>query len=251
MENDAELDPWASMGNMGTSNTSGEVSAESAERAAKWESAMEDAPEFNEGVADASAIINYGINAAAREVGVEKTVQAIKNFNINSCPENPIKGLFDALGIDTPAEFKDFHEEQTASRISENAFRNSDNHPATMNRSMAGAIEAIRDMKELIAEVETADPAYNELRQNAHTFGKGIFEYAVFGLKAPGLVELFQSLEQMRSKKEEKAEEEKTTDTFEPEEEKKVDNTIDFEHRDIFDELNDEEKKDDIFKNAA
>lgn len=248
MENSGEIDPWANMGNMGSGNVSGETSAESLERAEKWENAMSDAPEFNEGLADASAIINYGINAAAREIGVEQTVQAIKHLNINSCPENPIKGIFDALGIDTPAEFQDYHDEQAASRVSENSFRSGNNHPTTMNRSMAGAVEAIRAMKELISEVEGADPAYEDLRQNARALGKGIFETAVFGMKTPGLVELFGTLEQMRSSSNEiKADTE--AEVFD--EKDGDENIIDFEHRDIFDELSDQEKKDDIFKNAA
>ena len=73
-------------------------------------------------------------------------------------------------------------------------YENSEVAPATKNRSLEGAFKAIEDMKELIAEVEGADPRYEQLRQEARAAGKGYFEYAVGSSTNRGLTDLFNTL---------------------------------------------------------
>ena len=227
MENNAEIDPWAKMGNV-AGNKSGEVSQEGLAREAEWNNAMTDAPEFSDNqfgeatpatpesssevateqsadksperddnIADASAIINYGLNAAARERGVEATIQAINNFVPNGNGD-PIKQLFVELGIDTGTEVKDLIEESRAAKPNENTFRNENvNAPSTMNRSQEGALNAIKEVKELVAEVQTS-PAYANLRAEAKKAGKGYFEYAVSKSGVRDLTVLFGSLSQFK-----------------------------------------------------
>ena len=227
MENNAEIDPWAKMGNV-AGNQSGEVNQEGLAREAEWNNVMNDAPEFSgnqfgettpptpespyeptteqsidnqlerdDNIADASAIINYGLNAAAREKGVEPTIQAINNFVPNG-NENPIKQLLGELGINTGAEIKDLVEESHATKPDENAFRNENiNAPNTMNKSQEGALNAIKEVKELVAEVQTS-PAYANLRAEAMHAGKGIFEYAVSKSGVRDLTILFSSLSQFK-----------------------------------------------------
>ena len=77
--------------------------------------------EYNQGIADAAAIINYGLNAAARERDVESVVQGIKKFVVTGS-NDVIGDLFRFLGIDTPAEMKELREEARATRTSEEAF---------------------------------------------------------------------------------------------------------------------------------
>ena len=87
-------------------------------------------------------------------------------------------------------------------------------------------------MKELIMEVEGADPRYEELRAGARAAGKGYFEYAVSSYGTRGLTELFQALSAQKEKaetEEEKPKEEeedlfgvkKTEETEETEEAEK------------------------------
>ena len=101
--NQAERDPWADMGNMSNSNP-GELSEAAKENAEKWENAMSsDVPEYagpfnpaeaenepgrDESISDASAIINYGLNAASKQIGVEKTMETI-NFFVPNGEEDP------------------------------------------------------------------------------------------------------------------------------------------------------------------
>ena len=156
----------------------------------------------NEGLIDAAAIINYGLNAAAREYGVEMVVQKIKSFDATGS-EDPIRDLFLYLGIDTPAEFKDVKMEKEAARPKEADFyENSPVAPATKKRSTEGAFQAIKDMKELIQEVEGADPRYEQLREEAKTAGKGYFEYAVGSRVNKGLTDLFNTLAETPSSEE-------------------------------------------------
>ena len=209
---------------------SGELSGEQAERAEMWESAMStDVPEFageqfgvanesNEyygetvadgedeeaydaGIADAAAIINYGLNAATRELGVETVVQKIKSFDAGNSVD-PIGDLNKHLGIVSREEKKELHEENMALKENEALFREGANAP-TQDKSREGAFKAIEDMKELIAEVEGADPKYDELRAGARAAGKGYFEYAVNNLGVRGLTELFDVLSAQRKKDEE------------------------------------------------
>ncbi len=162
--------------------------------------------EYDAGISDAAALINYGLDAAAREMGVEVVVQKIKGFD-PSGSEDPIGDFFRCLGIDSPVERKDLHEESMANKPNEAEFRDGANAPS-LKRSYEGAFKAIADMKELIAEVEGADPRYDELRAGAKAAGKGYFEYAVSNYGKRGLTELFSVLSQQG----EKAEEEKNED---------------------------------------
>ena len=148
----------------------------------------------NKGLIDAAAIINYGLNAAAREYGVETVVQKIKSFDASGS-ENPIRDLFLYLGVDTPAEFKDVQLEREAVKFKEADFySNSEVAPMTKKRSPEGAFKAIKDMKELITEVEGADPRFAGLRAEARATGKGYFEYAVGSKVNRDLTDLFGAL---------------------------------------------------------
>lgn len=200
------------------SNFNSEPSAESLARAEEWETAMgqDDVPAFagetfigevpevaeetpdtlsedqnNQGLTDAAAIVNYGLNAAAKQYGVETVVQKIKSFNASGS-DNPIRDLFLYLGVDTPSEFQDVALEGEAARAKEADFyENSPASPTSKNRSAEGAFKAIEDMKELISEVEGADPRYAELRAGAKASGKGYFEYAVGSSTNRDLTDLF------------------------------------------------------------
>ena len=173
--------------------------------------------EYDKGIADAAALINYGLNAAARELGVETVVQKIKGFDASG-RENPIADLFDCLGIDTPEEVKAVNNEGDAAKASEQEFRSGVNNPG-VNNSHEGAFKALDDMKELIGEVEGADPRYEELRVNARAAGKGYFEYAVSEFGTRGLTELFSVLAQQREKADEKENEKKYDNTEDDKEE--------------------------------
>lgn len=185
--------------------------------------------EYDKGISDAAALINYGLDAAAREKGVEFVVQTIKGFDASG-REDPIKDLFLALGIDTPTDEKEVQNESLASKGNVNEFREGVNQPS-QKRSIEGAFAALDDMKELILEVEGADPRYNELRAGALAAGKGYFEYAVSSFGTQGLTELFRVLAQQREKSEAEAEE--------PEEEVKEDIEMAVE--------GEEEQKDELF----
>ena len=178
----------------GTANTENQFYGES-------NTEEQETTERNEGLSDAAAIINYGLDAVARQVGVEATVQGIKSFDVSNS-DNPVRDLYVHLGINTVEELKDTRDESDASKYARESFRNEYNMPKTQQKSREGAVKAIQDMKELIAEVEDADPRYQELRNNARAAGKGYFEYAVkdFGLR--GLTDLFGVLAEQRKEKE-------------------------------------------------
>lgn len=166
--------------------------------------ASEDGEEFNETISNAASIINYGLDAASRELGVEQVVQRINDFDPSES-SNPIGDLYLHLGVDTAEERKNVRDEAVAAAPAEAAFRDDVNAPATMNKTNEGAIKAIEDMKELVAEVEGADPRYEELRNNAKSAGMGYFEYAVKDYGVRGLTELFGVLSQQKKKAEEEA----------------------------------------------
>ena len=222
MDNNTNVDPWANMGNMAPGSQAGEARPEDLARAAEWEKSMTDAPEFNggqpfgtetaadttaeqgleienrdESIADASAILNYGLNAAAREKGVEAVVQAINNF-IPDGKSDPIRQILTELGVENVVEMNTIADESRAIRPAENTFRSeSVNAPTTLNRSESGALNAIQQMKELIAEVQTA-PEYTELRNDALKYGKGVFEYAVNKYGTRDLTVLFKELSTLK-----------------------------------------------------
>jgi len=229
--NTYEKDPWANM-NVAPGMKTGEVSQEGLAREAQWNNIMSDAPEFSgdpvfggpkaeaptetpaaeaptaeqsperdENIADATAIINYGLNAAAREKGVEPVIQTINNFVPNE-DGDPIKQLFIELGVDTKEELTDVKEESRAAKPSENAFRNeSVNAPIIINKSANGALSAIAEVKNLVAEVETS-PDYADLRAEAMSNGKGIFEYAVSKYNVRDLTVLFNALSERKKQRE-------------------------------------------------
>ena len=161
----------------------------------------EESTNYDDGLAGAAAIINYGLDAAAREIGVERTVQLIKNFDLASS-EDPIKDLYEYLGIDTTDERQSVMLEAKATKPQIAGFYEESDMPATLQRSKEGAIKAITDMKELISEVESADPRYAELRAKAHSAGKGYFEYAVKDFGTRGLTELFSVLMEQKEAQE-------------------------------------------------
>lgn len=162
--------------------------------------------EFDQGITDAAALINYGLDAAARELGIETVVQKIKGFDASG-RENPIRDLFEYLGVDTPEEVKAVEGEGDAAAVKEQTFREGVNAPS-QRRTVEGAFKALDDMKELISEVEGADPRYEDLRAGAQAAGKGYFEFAVMNFGTRGLTELFQVLAEQREMAEEKEEEE-------------------------------------------
>ena len=231
MDNNAsEKDPWANLGNMGSGNKSGEVSAEGLAREKAWNDAMRDAPEFagnttpfytqietfpevaspesndaaqepgeerDESISGAADIIKYGLNAAAKEYGVEVVIQTINNFVPNG-QENPIRQLFRQLGVDSKTEVNDVREEARAAQPRLNEFITEDiNAPTTLNKSNSGAMNAIKEVKELVAEVQTS-PDYALLRAEAMKFGKGVFEYAVYKYNVRDLTVLFDALSEYK-----------------------------------------------------
>ena len=181
--------------------------------------ASEDGEEFNEDISNAANIINYGLNAASRELSVEQVVQRINDFDPTGSGD-PIGDLYEHLGITTAEDRKDVKEEAAVAAPAETEFRESVNAPATMNKSVEGAFKAIADMKALVADVEGADPRYEELRSKARLAGMGYFEYAVKDFGVQGLVELFQVLSEQKKKAEEEEEKEGVKEEEMREEEK-------------------------------
>lgn len=153
----------------------------------------ENETDYNESVADAASLINYGLDAVAREKGVEAVVQGIKSFDASGS-DNPLKDLFDHLGFNSTEEFKDLDDESDASKAQRARFQEECGAPKTQTKSREGMLKAIADMKELILEVESADPRYDNLREAAKAAQKGYFEYAVQEYGTRGLTELFSEL---------------------------------------------------------
>ena len=161
------------------------------------------ATEYNEGLADATAIINYGIDAAVREEGendaaaIQKVTNVLRDFDVSNS-ENPIRDLFRSLGVESREEMSEVRDEADASAPAELELRTQYSMPKTDERSREGAIAAIKSMKELIAEVEGASPIYEDLRQGARAAGMGVFEYAVKNSDTRSLTELFKVLAEQR-----------------------------------------------------
>lgn len=161
------------------------------------------ATEYNEGLADASAIINYGIDAAVREEGendaaaIQKVINVLRDFDVSNS-ENPIRDLFRSLGVESREEMSEVRDEADASAPAELELRTQYSMPKTDERSREGAIAAIESMKELIAEVEGASPIYEDLRQGARAAGMGVFEYAVKNSDTRSLTELFKVLAEQK-----------------------------------------------------
>ena len=155
---------------------------------------------YNESISNAAAIINYGLNAAAQKYGVENVVQKIKTLDVTNSV-NPIKDLYDQLGVDYREEKQDLAARADAMQPEEAEFRTeSEVRPYSDEKTLQGAFYAIEDMKKLIQDVESADPRYNDLRAGADAAGMGYFEYAVKGLEEPNLVKLFTVLSQQRER---------------------------------------------------
>ena len=203
--------------NFGTAHEGNDYYGESVDNSES--EADEPESDYNEGVASAASLINYGLDGVAREKGVEAVVQGIKSFDATGS-ENPLRDLYDHLGIDTKEGFKDVREESMASKAQRMRFRDEYNMPKTEKRSREGMLKAIADMKELIAEVESADPRYEELRTAAKAYGKGYFEYAVKNYGLRGLTELFSVLADQKEKKEKQEEESKESEQTELEQPK-------------------------------
>ncbi len=181
---------------------------------------------YDKGISDAAALINYGLNAAALKYGVEVVVQKIKNFDASGSSD-PIGDFFNYMGVDAPAERQNIVDQSAATTDRVSEFRDGVNNPS-QKKSTEGAFAAIDDMKELINEVEGADPRYEELRQGAKAAGKGYFDYAVSDYGVRDLTGLFKVLATQREKAEEK------------EEASTVENNNDYDNND--DELTVEEK---------
>jgi hypothetical protein len=204
-------------------------SATSAEKADAWSSAMSSAGEgpsyfgnttasqtdnapadadaannaadgYDKDIAEGAAILNYGLNGAAAQLGVGVVVEGIKNFNVSDS-ENPIPDLLNSLGIDTKPEFKELRENQAATRDNQNAFYDSENAPQTMHRSNEGARMAIKEMQELILAVEKDDEDYAELREEAKANNKNLFEQAIINYKVQDLASLFSALASIKQTK--------------------------------------------------
>lgn len=160
--------------------------------------------EYDSGIADAEALVNYGLNVAAQKYGVENVVQKIRGFSPNGS-KDPIQDFFEYMGIAMPENQNKMKETELANKTEGLESREGEKSPS-QKKSAEGAFKAIADMKELILEVEGADPRYKELREGAKQAGVGYFEYAVKDYGTRGLTELFQTLKEQREKDEEREE---------------------------------------------
>lgn len=184
--------------------------------------------EFDDGMANAASLINYGLNAAARELGVEQVVQRVKDFDTTGSA-NPIGDLYDHLGVNSKEEWKNLRDESDAAMAQEVGFRSEAGMPEATKKSYEGALSAINSMKGLIAEVEGANPKYEKIREGAKAAGMGYFEYAVKDYGVRGLTELFEVLSRQtgedgegKFRGGEELEDEKLTDGEEDSEDGKV-----------------------------
>lgn len=144
---------------------------------------------------EASRIVDL-LDAISREIEVETVIQRLKNFDASG-KEDPIRALYEHMGIDTSEEREQVEEEDEATKAKKQEFRAKMEMPL-QKRSVEGVMKAIADMKELITEVEGANPKYQKLRDEARAAGKGYFEYAVSKYGKRGLVELFEFLSEQR-----------------------------------------------------
>ena len=154
--------------------------------------------EYDDDISGAAALINYGVDAAARKYGVENVVQKLKGFDFSG-REDPIGDFFQYMEIENPAKNMVPTTENEKSKLAIGEFRENINAPS-QKKSVEGAFKAIEDMKELISEVEGANPAFEVIREKARREGKGYFEAAVSEYSSPGLTELFSVLAQQREK---------------------------------------------------
>ncbi len=201
-----------------------EVSSENLEKAKDWKNAMSgetgsEVPEFkgdkfgiakeennyygeavddevenkyDSDLAEASNILNFGLDSMARTIGVEATINLIKSFDLSGSTD-PIGDLMRNAGIDTEVEVNDLVDESEAN-ASKVAEARRDINTSSHSKSVEAARNAILEMKELISEVEGADPRYDTLRNGAKSAGMGYFEYAIKDNNTRGLAELFQVL---------------------------------------------------------
>ena len=167
---------------------------------------------YDKNLTDASAIIGYGFDAVARQNGVEAVAEKIKYFD-ESSSNNPVGDLYKEMDIDTPEEMKQISDESRATKDKREELIKENNMPEVKERNDENARQAIRDMKDVITEVENANPKYEELRQGALKAGKGEFDYAVEDQKTQGLTEAFSVL----SEQKERSNEEETPPEAPPE----------------------------------
>lgn len=200
-------------------------SSEAEARAAKWESSMnaDDVPtfsgedffsgnvdtpptneanddnEYDPSLSDAAALVSYGLDAAAMRIGVEATIQRIKSFDASNSTD-PIKDLYDYLGIGENPTREEVRDTAAAMKDDTDAMREEIGAPARAPKTAAAAFKAIEDMKELITEVEGADPVYASLRESAESSGKGYFEYAVGASEGRSLSDLLLALREQKDR---------------------------------------------------
>lgn len=74
--------------NFGTAHEGNDYYGESVDNSES--EADEPESDYNESVASAASLINYGLDAVAREKGVEAIVQGIKSFDVSGS-ENPLR----------------------------------------------------------------------------------------------------------------------------------------------------------------
>lgn len=182
-----------------------EVSQENIDRADEFASVMETAPEFagdnpeeyDDEIAGAASLINYGVNAAASEMGVGFVVDKICEFDPSGL-DNPIKGLYEHLGVDTQEEKEELRDERQGTKNREIGFAaDSPNAQPVKRQSREGAMQAIKDLKELVLSVKT-DPKYDSLRSEASAMGMNVFDYAVRGYEKQDFVTLMRVLAEQR-----------------------------------------------------
>lgn len=136
---------------------------------------------YDDGMEGAKSLTG-ALNDAVNKYGVELVIQKLKGFDASGSSD-PIGDLYTYMGIGTAYE-------------SERPVKTSASGESA--DAAASELTAIEDMKELINEVEGADPRYESLRQGAKASGKGYFEYAVSNFGVQGLPELFQVLEEQK-----------------------------------------------------
>lgn len=147
---------------------------------------------YDSDLAEASNILNFGLDSIARTFGIETTIKKIKEFDVSGRAD-PIGDLFLEFGIDTKVEADDLDDEDEANATKVNVARREVN-AVSQSKSVEAARRAIQEMKELISEIEGADPKYETLREGAKQAGMGYFEYAIKDYNTRGLTELFQVL---------------------------------------------------------
>lgn len=193
-----------------------EVSPENTARAEAFENAMEDAPAFagesaENNFADATAIISYGANEAARKYGVEHVVKAINEFNPDSS-EDPINDLLKSIGVESKEERADARNINT----NERSLLDDNSNPSTSkNLSRENAVRAIKDFQNMIRTVKSDSERFGNLNSEAIDSGRGIFERVAEKQveetgKDEDLVTMFKGLENQKRDSEnidEKAEE--------------------------------------------